>query len=154
MGTQNHEGIVGAATAVEYLASLARTDDGTASVNRRERLRSVFEVFHQRGSILLKQLWDGLSELKGVTLFGPPPGPSRTPTLAFTVGIESSAEVSRSLANRGVFASHGDFYATTVAARLGVGESGFVRIGCACYTTSDEIARVVEAVRRVVAGDA
>ena len=30
-GTQNHEGIVGAAAAVDYLASLARADDGTAT---------------------------------------------------------------------------------------------------------------------------
>ena len=104
--------------------------------------------------MLLKQLWDGLSSLEGVRLFGPPPGASRTPTLAFTVPGKPSAQVSRSLAERGVFASHGDFYAATVAAQLGVGESGFVRIGCACYTTSDEIARVVEAVRGVAAGDA
>ena len=41
--------------------------------------------FHQRGSVLLKQLWDGLSELEGVRLFGPPPSAPRTPTLAFTI---------------------------------------------------------------------
>ena len=35
---------------------------------------------------------------------------------------------------------------------LGVGESGFVRIGCACYTTSDEVSRVIEAVSRSQSG--
>jgi cysteine desulfurase family protein (TIGR01976 family) len=152
-GTQNHEGIVGAAAAVEYLASLARADDGTAPGDRRARLRSVFEAFHERGSILLKQLWDGLSRLEDVRLFGPPPGAPRTPTLAFTIRAKPSVQVSRRLADRGIFASHGDFYATTVARRSGVGDSGFVRIGCACYTTSDEVARVIEAVRAVAAGD-
>jgi cysteine desulfurase family protein (TIGR01976 family) len=152
-GTQNHECIVGAAAAVNYLASLARPDDETATPNRRARLESVFECFHQRGSVLLKQLWDGLSDAGGVMLFGPPPAAPRTPTLAFTVGGKPAVQVSRRLADRGIFASHGDFYATTVARRLGVGDSGFVRIGCACYTTSDEVARVIEAVRAVVSGD-
>jgi cysteine desulfurase family protein (TIGR01976 family) len=151
-GTQNHEGIVGAAAAVDYLASLARPDEETKRANRRMRLRSVFECFHQRGSVLLKQLWEGLSELGGVTLFGPPPASRRTPTLSFTVGGQPAAQVSRRLADRGIFASHGDFYATTVARRLGVGESGFVRIGCACYTTSDEVSRVIEAVSAISSG--
>ncbi len=151
-GTQNHEGIVGIAAAVEYLSSLARPSEETNRASRRMRLRSVFECFHGRGSVLLKQLWEGLSELGGVTLFGPPPASPRTPTLSFTVGGQSAAQVSRRLADRGIFASHGDFYATTVARRLGVGESGFVRIGCACYTTSDEVSRVIEAVAAIKSG--
>ena len=48
-GTQNHEGIVGTAAAVDYLASLARPAAGTSSSSRRERLRAVFEVLHERG---------------------------------------------------------------------------------------------------------
>jgi selenocysteine lyase/cysteine desulfurase len=152
-GTLNHEGIVGAGAAVDYLASLARSQDGKAPANRRGRLRSVFESFHQRGSMLLKQLWDGLSGLEDVKLFGPPPAAPRTPTLAFTVNGRPADQVSRYLASRGIFASHGDFYATTVARRLGVGDSGFVRIGCACYTTSDEVDRVIEAVRAVAEGE-
>ena len=58
-GTQNHEGIVGTAAAVDYLASLARPAAGTSSSSRRERLRAVFEVLHERGSALLKRLWEG-----------------------------------------------------------------------------------------------
>ncbi len=84
-GTQNHEAMVGAAAAVDYLASLARPCDETAPPNRRARLRSVFECFHSRGSILLNELWSGLSELDGVKLFGPPPSAPRTPTLAITI---------------------------------------------------------------------
>jgi cysteine desulfurase family protein (TIGR01976 family) len=148
-GTQNHEGIVGAAAAVDFLAALARETDGTKSSTRRARLRAVFNTFHQRGAELFKQLWDGLSEIEGVRLYGPPPDAPRTPTLAFTVGDRPSEEVSRKLASQSIYASHGDFYAQTVAERLGVASQGLVRVGCACYTTGDEAARVVDGVRAI-----
>jgi cysteine desulfurase family protein (TIGR01976 family) len=148
-GTQNHEGIVGAAAAVDYLAGLAKATAGASARSRRERLQVVFELLHDRGSALLQQLWEGLSGIEGVKLFGPPPTAPRTPTLALTVARLPAAEVSRRLAERGIFASHGDFYAMTVAGRLGVARDGLVRIGCACYTTDEEVARVVEGVREI-----
>jgi selenocysteine lyase/cysteine desulfurase len=53
--------------------------------------------------------------------------------------------VARHLAARGVFVSSGDFYATTVVERLGLKE-GLVRAGCACYTTEDEVERLIAGV--------
>jgi selenocysteine lyase/cysteine desulfurase len=61
----------------------------------------------------------------------------------------ASTEVSRKLATRGLFLSHGDFYAATVVERLGLGEEGLVRAGCACYTTANEIDRLIEGVSEV-----
>ncbi len=148
-GTQNHEGIVGAAAAVDYLASLAAESPGAELMGCRDRLRIVFDSLHERGTALLAQLWEGLSHIAGVRLFGPPPSAVRTPTLSFTIAACPAAEASRQLARRGIFASHGDFYATTVARKLGVGQQGLVRIGCACYSTEDEIAHVVDAVREI-----
>ncbi|MGB8507714.1 MAG: hypothetical protein WCD76_04860, partial [Pyrinomonadaceae bacterium] len=58
-------------------------------------------------------------------------------------------EVARRLAARGVFVSHGDFYAATVVERLGLGEEGLVRAGCACYTTLEEVERLVAGVREI-----
>ena len=55
-------------------------------------------------------------------------------------------DVAAALAARGVFVSHGDFYATTVIERLGRAPEGVVRAGCACYTTADEVARLVDGV--------
>jgi cysteine desulfurase family protein (TIGR01976 family) len=151
-GTQNHEGIVGTAAAVNYLASLARPAAGTSTGARRERLRTVFAVLHERGRALLQRLWEGLGEIEGVTLYGPPPSAPRTPTLAFTLAGRPAEEVSRLLAARGIFASHGHFYAMTVVERLGVGDAGLVRLGCACYTTDEEVARVIEGVREIAKG--
>jgi len=148
-GTQNFEGIVGAAAAVDYLASLAIEPAGPAARSRRERLVAVYDELHERGSRLFQRLWDGLTKIGSVQLYGPPPGAPRTPTLACTIAGCASDEASRQLAARGIFASHGDFYAMTVAKRLGLEREGLLRFGCACYTSEDEIDRVIEAVRAI-----
>ena len=140
-GTQNHEGIAGAAAAVDFLASLA------PGATRRERLRAAFQQLHERGDALITQLWNGLQEIKGVRLYGPPPGTERTPTIAFTVNGVPSIKVTKKLAERGVFLSHGDFYAMTVVERLCQTPHGLVRAGCACYTTPEEVDRLLACVR-------
>jgi selenocysteine lyase/cysteine desulfurase len=144
-GTQNHEGMVGTAAAIDFLASLSQ------GATRRERLRNSFAALHERGANQFKRMWDGLSSIEGVTLYGPEPGVPRTPTLSFTLKDVPSIEVTQKLVERGVFASHGDFYAQTVVERLGKVEQGLLRAGCACYTTEEEIERLVEGVREIAA---
>ena len=142
-GTQNHEGITGAATAVDFLASLA------PGPTRRGSLHAAFRQLHERGEALTTQLWNGLREIERVRLYGPQVGAKRTPTIAFTITDVPSIEVAKNLAERGVFASHGDFYAMTVVERLGLVPDGLVRAGCACYTTSEEIDRLLAGVREL-----
>ncbi|MGI9086231.1 MAG: cysteine desulfurase-like protein [Chthoniobacterales bacterium] len=144
-GTQNFEGMAGAAAAVDFLASLGRGE------RRRERLHAAFEDLHAREKNLAAQLWNGLAEIDRVRLYGPPPDQARTPTVAFTVQGLTSEVASRSLAARGIFASSGDFYATTAVARLGLTNGGLVRAGCACYTSEEEIGRLVEETRALAA---
>ena len=142
-GTQNHEGMVGAAAAVEYLASLGD------SVNLRESLRSMFRETHRRNAALFNRLWNALSPIPRVTLYGPPPDSPRTPTLAFTIEGCSSRDAARRLAEKGLFLSHGDFYAYTVVQRLGLGQEGLIRAGCAIYTTDEEIDRLITTVSQL-----
>ena len=139
-GTQSHESIAGAAAAVEFLSMLAT--GGT----RRTRLERAFASIHQRKRALFARLWEGLGAIDGVTRYGPAAQAARTPTAAFTVRGMDSEQVARALAERGVFASHGDFYAATIVAKLGLAEAGLVRAGCAIYTTPDEIDRLLEGV--------
>ena len=139
-GTQNHEGIVGTGAAIEFMASLA------PGGSRRERLTNALSALHARGEQLVARLWNGLREVDGVTLYGVAPGGARTPTVIFTVAGRSSTDVARALVPRGIYASNGDFYAVTVIERLGESADGVVRAGCACYTTEDEVDRLVAAV--------
>jgi len=142
-GTQNHEGIVGAAAAVDFLASLANGDSGP----RRDALRASFSALHARGEMLLAKLWNSLSSIDGLTLYGPKPGTPRTPTLSFTLRGFSTDDVAIALAKRGVFVSNGDFYAATIVERLGLVPDGLVRVGCSCYTSEDEVDRLIDGVR-------
>jgi len=145
-GTQNHEGIAGAAAAVDWLASLVPGRE------RRKRLELAFHALHQRGEELLAAMWNGLQSVPGVRLFGPPPGVPRTPTLTFTVTGLSTEEVARRLVTRGLYLSNGDFYASTIVARYGQEPDGLVRAGCACYSTLSEVERLVEGVRAIARG--
>jgi len=166
-GTQNHEGIVGSAAAVDFLASLS-TDltlspsegerarvrgpfSPSPGATRRQRLIASMSALHASGEALFARLWEGLSAINGVRCYGPPPGRPRTPTVSFTIAGVPSAEVARSLAQQAIFASNGNFYAATVVERLGHARDGLVRAGCACYTTQEEIERLIEAVRQIAA---
>jgi cysteine desulfurase family protein (TIGR01976 family) len=142
-GTQNHEGIVGTGAAVEFLATLA------PGATRRERIVRAMSGLHARGESLARRLWDGLSSIEGVRCYGPAPGRLRTPTISFVVKNVPSVEVAKALAGEAIFVSNGNFYAATVVERLGYSRDGLVRAGCACYTTEEEIDRLVEGVRRL-----
>lgn len=142
-GTQNHEGIMGAAAAVDFLAGLAPSGAGT----RRERLRVAYDALHAHEMGLWRRLWSGLAEIGGVEAFGPDASSPRTPLTSFRVAGRTAPEVARSLAGHGLFASHGNFYALTAVERLGVGPDGLVRIGLSCYSTEEEIDRLLDALR-------
>jgi len=145
-GTLNHEGIAGAGAAVEWLASL--TEGGS----RRERLARVYGAQHEREVALFARLWDGLGTIKGVTRYGPPPTRPRTGTVSISLAGAPAHQAAVALAAEGLYASSGDFYATTVVERLGFAREGLLRIGLSIYSTASEVERVLAGVERIAAG--
>ena len=137
-GTQNHEGIAGILATIDFMASVR------PAATRRESLAGFYQYAHEEGLRLLKMMWDGLTALPNVRVYGPTPSQPRTPTLSFTVKGMQCDDVSRALATKGLFVSSGDFYAATVCQRYEI--DSLVRVGCACYTSEDEVRRLVEAV--------
>jgi selenocysteine lyase/cysteine desulfurase len=94
-----------------------------------------------------QRLIDGLAGLNSVRLHGPADMQARVPTFGFTVEGRAPAAVARHLAQRGVFAWSGHFYAVEAIARLGLGETGgLVRVGLCHYNTADEVDRFVAAI--------
>jgi cysteine desulfurase family protein (TIGR01976 family) len=138
-GTQNHEGIAGIGATVDFLASL-----GGEAGTRRERLTRAYASLHEDGLKLTRMLWDALTSMKHIRVYGPPPAEPRTPTISFVVEGVPCDDIARKLAQHAVFASSGDFYAATVCQRYGL--DSLVRVGCGCYTTEDEVARLIDAV--------
>ena len=148
-GTLNFEALAGTAAAIDFVSSLG-DNSGTGDA-RRARLVRAYDAMHERIEPIFASLWNGLAAIRGVKLFGPPPSAApRSPTVSFTVAGVDSRVVATRLANEyGVFASNGIFYAATIAERYGLSGSGWVRAGCACYTTAEEVERLVRGVRSI-----
>lgn len=144
-GTQSFESLAGVTAAVDYLASLG--SPSTRAMSRRAAIRSSMEAIagHERG--LTEAFLSAVQSIDGVTVYGPTvTGANRTPTFAVDVAGLTAGEVERALGERGIFVWSGHYYAVEVMRRLGVLEAGgLVRIGFVHYNTSEELARVVEA---------
>lgn len=146
-GTLSYEAIAGATAAVDFLAAIA--EEGRGGSDRRARLARAYATLHARGDALFARLWEGMNAIGGVLTFGVEPGGPRTPTLGFAIEGADPSEAAGALGEKGVFVTHGDFYATTVIRRLGYGGRGILRAGCAAYTTEEEVDRLVEGVREL-----
>jgi len=144
-GTQNHEGIAGVKGAIDFISSLG---DGTS---QRERLTSAMQTIEEHEAALAETLRTALSDLPGVELYAAPDGVRKTPTIAFRVEGHTTEEVCSRMLEHGFFIAAGDFYASTLAEKLGIRESGgFVRAGLAPYNTEEEVERFVEASEGIV----
>jgi len=144
-GTMNHEAFAGWIAAVEYLASLG----AATGVDRRARIAEAFEhVIVPYEAELSKRFLDGMRSISTVRLYGiADPGrvDERTPTFAVRVGDQHPAETAKALAERGVFAWDGNYYALELMERLGLEDTGgAVRIGFCHYNTAAEVDRVLE----------
>jgi cysteine desulfurase family protein (TIGR01976 family) len=146
-GTQNHEGIAGVKGAIDFIASLG---EGTS---RREKLANAMQTIEECEAGLAETFRTALQDLPGVKLYAAPDGIRKTPTIAFRVEGYSTDQVCVRMLQHGFFIAAGDFYASTIAERLGIKDSGgFVRAGLAPYNTEDEVERFVTALEVLVRG--
>ncbi|MFJ9129411.1 cysteine desulfurase-like protein [Streptomyces sp. NPDC102340] len=144
LGTLPYELLAGASAAVDFLADL----DAGARGSRRERIVASFEALEEHEDALRQRMERGLADLGGVTLYSR--AERRTPTLLFTVEGRSPAEISRHLADHGIDAPAGSFYALEASRRLGLGDAGGVRVGLAPYSSAEDVERLLTALKSVV----
>ena len=144
-GTQNHEGIAGTKGALDFIASLGDGD------GLRERLVSGMRAIEDYEATLAETFRAALRDLPGVRLYAAPDGVRKTPTIAFRVEGYAPDEVCARMLEHGYFIAAGDFYASTLAEKLGVRDKGgFVRAGLAPYNTEEEVEGFVERLERLV----
>jgi len=145
VGTQNHEGIAGAAAAVGYLAELGRRITGS-DAPRRELLAAAYSAIQAHEQSLAARLIDGLSALPGTRVWGvtaPDRVAERVPTVAFTHARERPHDLARFLAENGIFVWSGNNYALPLTEALDLEPDGAVRVGVLHYNTSEEVERLV-----------
>ena len=148
-GTLPYEVLAGATAAVDFIAGLADTASGTA----RQRApgvsaSSAMKAVHAHERALLDVLEPALRDLPGVTVHSN--AAKRTPTLLFTVEGRDPQEIRGLLAERGVNAPAGHFYAIECSRHLGLGDVGGVRVGLAPYTSEDDVDRLVTGLREIL----
>ena len=144
-GTQNHEGIAGVKGALDFISSLG---EGTT---RREKLTSAMKTIEEHEATLAETFRTALRDIPGVKLYAAPDGVRKTPTIAFKVQGKAPDEVCARMLEHGFFIAAGDFYASTLAEKLSIGDSGgFIRAGLAPYNTEEEVEKFVEALEGIV----
>lgn len=137
-GTLPYELLAGTTAAIDFLADLVPGDGP-----RRERLVTSMTVLEEYEQALRERLEDGLSALPGVVRHAAG-ARRRTPTVLFSVDGVPPRAVYERLAERGVNAPAGTFYAPECARRLGLGDAGAVRAGIAPYTSEADVDRLLD----------
>ncbi|GAA3642400.1 cysteine desulfurase-like protein [Microlunatus ginsengisoli] len=138
LGTLPYELLAGTTAAIDYLAAMV-----PGSGSRRERLAGSIAAAeaHQVGSS--RALRAGLLE-RGAVLHGAD-APCRTSTLLFDLPGWAAPDLAGRLAERGVSAPAGSFYAVEASRHLGLGDGGAVRVGLAPYTCAEDVRRLLAA---------
>jgi selenocysteine lyase/cysteine desulfurase len=144
LGTLPYELMAGTTAAIDFLAGLSPTP-GT----RRERLVAAMTVLEAYEDGLREYLEAGLAELPGVRLWSR--AAHRTPTLLLTFDGRDAADAYRFLAERGVNAPAGSFYALEASRWLGLGDVGGLRVGLAPYSDRDDADRLLTGLREFLA---
>ena len=91
----------------------------------------------------------GLAGLPGVTLWSR--AAHRTPTLLLTFDGRAADDAYQFLAERGVYARAGNFYAIEPSRWLGLGDTGGLRVGLAPYSDADDVERLLTGLREWLA---
>ncbi|WP_299953278.1 cysteine desulfurase-like protein [uncultured Modestobacter sp.] len=144
LGTLPYELLAGTTAAIDLIAAQAGAEG-----DRRSRLVAAMAAFEQHEDRLRERVEDGVRDLPGVTLWSR--AALRTPTLLLTFDGRDAAEAHRALAERGVNAPAGSFYAIEASRHLGLGDAGGLRVGLAPYTDDADVDRLLAGLREWLA---
>ena len=139
LGTLPYELLAGTTAAVDFLAGLAPSKRGAS---RRERLASSYAALEEHEDELLAWMEPRIRALPGVRVYSN--ARRRTPTLLFTSDRVPPQAIRAALAEVGVNAPAGNFYAWEPSHHLGLGAEGGVRVGLAPYTDQSDVERLVD----------
>lgn len=149
-GTQNHEGIAGFSAAIRYLREIGK------GRSPREQLASAYHQISLHETALMETFMDRLKQQKHWHMIGVQKADAKRRVATFALrGPISPLEAARNLAEQGICAYAGNFYALPVTEALGVEtDGGLLRVGAVHYNTKDEIHRLWNALDRLASNAA
>ena len=148
-GTPSFEGQAGVLGTIGYLEWLGSEADPAAN-SRRARLVAATTAIAAYERKLGEHLLAGLATIPRLKLWGPPTMDGRVPTFSFTLDGHEPNAIAQHLADRGIFAWAGHFYAVEAIDRLGLADAGgLLRVGLCHYSTIEEIDRLIAALREL-----
>lgn len=126
-GTVNTAGIIGLGAGIDFVK------------------KKTPERIFKHETELCRRLEEGIADIPGIKLYG---CKRRVPIVSFNIGEYSSQAVSARLSDKG-FALRGGLHCAALAHRsLGTLEQGTVRFSPSAFNTSEQVSRLISAVRR------
>jgi cysteine desulfurase family protein (TIGR01976 family) len=137
LGTLPYELLAGCTAAVDFIAALAPEP----TPERRGAVLAAMQAIEEHEQALQARIETALASMPDVTLHSR--AADRTPTLLISIDGSRSGDVQAFLAERGVNAPAGSFYALEPSRRLGLGDIGALRVGLAPYTDDSDVDRLL-----------
>ena len=144
-GTFNHAALAGVSAAIDFMASLGE------GKNLREKLITAMNAIQTKEHFLAERLYDGLKMIKHLEIKGPSfYKKHRAPTISFLHKTKTASDVCKELAEQGICAWNGHFYAIRATEVMGLMElGGLTRMGISIYNTEAEIDQTLEVLSRL-----
>jgi len=123
--------------------------------NRRRAIAAAYAAIHEHERSIIEKMMSGLKAIPGLKIYGitdPTRLNERCATFAVRIDGHTPLELATKLGDRGFFTWDGNYYALNLTEHLDVEKSGgFLRIGFVHYNTTDEVDRLLAALRDIVA---
>ena len=141
----DHAQIAACAGMADYVDALFAHHGGDAKASPAERGHMVHDLMRAREVTALARVMDALKGRNDLRIIGPTDAEVRAPTIALDLARDPVA-VAATLADHGIMAGGGDFYAVRVLQAMGVdAERGVLRLSFTHYTNDAEIDQLLNA---------
>ena len=146
----DHAQVAACAGMADYVDALYahHVPDGTGDATARGQV--VHDLMRAREVTALARVLDALKERNDLRVLGPTDASLRAPTVALDLGRDPVA-VAAELADHGIMAGGGDFYAGRVLDAMGVDvERGALRLSFTHYTSDQEVDQLLDVLETVL----
>lgn len=134
-GTPNTVGIAGLQAGVDFVLS-----EGVEQIKNREES-------------LVKMFMEGIGDLPGIIIYGPAFSGRRIPVVSFNITGRDPAAVALQLDDRYKIMSRAGLHCAPSAHKtIGTYPQGTVRFSFSCFNTREQVARAVEALKKISKG--